>query len=353
MRTLRATGVLIGLIVMLSLIAGQVSAEGPAKETVGIIGDMDAIADPAATVAGVTPTPSPEGAATATPLPLETSTPDPDAEATAVPTATSQDFQSAGYGNAATQEPKFKRKEQAATCKRADRPPTSHMLGMPKIVTDPEPPNRVWLLVAVAVMAAAFALGAMALRQRGEGKAPRGVLETVGAGVAICGTLAALAAQAGVPGASIQRPPPREVAMTVREVKPRITRGEYVEKITTGKGDAAVLKQIDKYDREEVGNVAWLEIRVVGFKDRNVYLQYGLYDLMARETLLPDTAKEIDLGVIEHDVVTMFYPAWVGYPRTAKFMAEFRLIDDHGGMLQMAATGKMGGTPFRYACENV
>jgi len=40
----------------------------------------------------------------------------------------------------------------------------------------------------------------------------------------------------------------------------------------------------------------------------------------------------------------------VGYPRSKVFEAEFRLLDGEQ-VQQMASTGKMAGSTYRYSCE--
>jgi hypothetical protein len=48
-------------------------------------------------------------------------------------------------------------------------------------------------------------------------------------------------------------------------------------------------------------------------------------------------------------VEALFVPIWVGYPRSESFEAQFRLLDD-GQVQQMASTGKMEGSKYRYTC---
>jgi hypothetical protein len=49
-------------------------------------------------------------------------------------------------------------------------------------------------------------------------------------------------------------------------------------------------------------------------------------------------------------VETLFVPIWVGYPRSQSFEAQFRLLDGEQ-VQQMASTGKMAGSSYRYSCR--
>jgi hypothetical protein len=279
----------------------------------------------------------------------------PTAAPTGTPTpAPRTDYITPGYGNAAQQSTRDKRDERAVACRHRSRPPTSHMLGLPGVVSSNAKKSYVPLLIAVAVGAAVFALAGATLRRRRPGTTPSAsALEGFATLVAICGGLAGLAAQF-IPAASIEERPPRAVKMTVRDVKPRITRGEYLQKLNGRALTAGELREsrLKRIDLDEVGNVFWLQIALTGFKDRPIGLQYGLYDLNSREALLPGTAKPVELRTPGDDHVTLFFPAWIGYPRSDRFKAEFRLVD-RDGVQELVATGPMGGADFRYACERV
>jgi hypothetical protein len=260
-----------------------------------------------------------------------------------------------GYGNAAQQKPAQKKSERTLACKHQVRPPTSHMLSMPGMISSPGGANWALLILAIALGAGVFAIVAARIRRRDAKSASSpGGLEGVATLIAICGGLAGLAAQF-IPAASVKERPARAVSMTVRDVKPRITRGEYLSRVTghpltKGQRQEAGL---DAIDLQEVGDVVWLQIGLVGFDGRGVGLQYGLYDLDAHEALLPGTAsRPVRLATPTSDRVTIFFPAWVGYPRSAHFMAEFRVFD-RDGVQQIAATGRMNGSPFRYTCPTV
>ena len=131
--------------------------------------------------------------------------------------------------------------------------------------------------------------------------------------------------------------------MTIREVHPRITRGEYADKT-----DAKV--RLTPEDKREVGNVVWLEIRLKGYRDKRLDVQWGLYDLDAGEALLPATAKKIHLDLEPADVQTLILPIWVGYPLSERFEAQYRLLEDNQ-VREMTATGVMRGSEYRYACK--
>jgi hypothetical protein len=316
-----------------------------------VIQSSDTLVNPVATAEDATPTPTP--AASVTPVPFETPVP---AGATPTPTPIPSQgrFGSPGYGNAAKQTTKQKQREQRRACKyAASVPPTSHMLGVPGIASGPGGSGGSWvpLVLAIAVGAGLFAAGAFLLRTKGKTGGTE-TLEGLATIVAICGSLAALAAQF-VPSARVEPPPPQRVSMVVRDVKPRITRGEYLRQMgipTTAIEDKE--NGLRRVDLDEVGNVVWLQITVEGLKGHGLRLQYGSYNLDGGlEALLPDTSKPVELNPPRHNVQTYFYPAWVGYPRSQYFKAEFRLIDSQGGgVQQIAATGRMKGTQFRYVC---
>jgi hypothetical protein len=335
------------LVVLVLLLIGVPLAQSAAQDP-GIANNIgDSVTDPQSTVQGVTPTPS----GTATPLPLETATPEASATASAEPTPVGRDFYiTPGYGSATEQSNKDKRAERARACSIKNRPPTSHMLGVPGIVLGN--PSGSWLpiLAAVAFGALVFAGLAYVMRKRGAGSARQGPLEGIAALVGICGGLAALAAQF-VPSAAVKERPPKAATMEVRDIKPRITRGEYLSKIPlSDRQRTRVHRRYTPIDLDEVGNVVWLEISLKGFKDQPLRLDYGSYDLDARGALLPDSSKSVQLGSAERDVQTLFFPAWVGYPRSQRFKAEFRLIDRRG-VQQLTATDPMTTSSFRYACE--
>jgi hypothetical protein len=339
---LRAIGILIGAVALLCLIAGRVAAQDTGELTSPVIEDTQTMVSPDATAVAETPTPE----SSATPLPLE-----PEAAPAKEDTpATSREYQTPGYGNAAQQKQTFKTRERDEACKHDAKPPTSHMLGLPGIVRDPGSTNWVpLLLLAVAGGAGIFVALAVHLRRSGSPGAPGSALEGFATMVAICGGLAGLVTTL-VPAAAIEKRPPREVELVVRDVKPRITRGEYLTRLfnrapTSDDIDGAGLTKVDL---TEVGNVIWLHIHLKGFKDRELRLQYGSYD-MAGEALLPGTSKVVRLSKVEHDQVTIFFPAWVGYPRSERFKTEFRLLD-RDGVQEIAGTDAMRGSKFRYAC---
>jgi hypothetical protein len=251
---------------------------------------------------------------------------------------------SPAYGNAATRPPAAKHEEARGDCGER-RPPNSRMLAIGGSVPRDEDGSFGWLALAVAAGAAGVALAAFLIRRRrhGKGEAAPGPLEVTGTLVAIFGGLAGLAVQF-VPGVGVHEPPPTEATMAVREVHARITRGEYAKK--TG----ADVRRIPQIDRREVGDVIWLEIGLKGYQDRRPRLQYALYDPDRSGTLLPATGETVDLRVEDSDAQTLVVPVWVGFPSSDHFQARFRLLD--GAVVrQIAATGKLRTSPFRYACD--
>jgi len=251
-----------------------------------------------------------------------------------------------GYSNAAKQTVADKRDEAKKDCV-PSRPPISKLLGVQGSVVGDE--RRSWVTVAllVALSSVAVAGAAYWLRRRraaaddAEVK-PRGLLEQVATVVAIFGGLVGLAGELGA-RLGAEAPPPPEAAMMIREVHPRITRGEYADKT-----DAKV--RLTPEDEREVGNVVWLEIRLKGYRDKRLDVQYGLYDLDAGEALLPATAKKIHLNLEPADVQTLILPIWVGYPLSERFEAQYRLLEDNA-VREMTATGVMRGSKYRYACK--
>jgi hypothetical protein len=336
------------LIVLGSAVAAAVEPEPTLHASQVNGGNQTAIIDPAQTIEGATPTPSTD----ATPLPLETSTPQASPTAGSTPgqtpsptpaAATQKLYTTPGYGNAAVQDDKYKLAEIKHACS-ANAPPTSLMLGSLGVVAGSQRPPWIPIAIAVAIAAAiTFVVANQRRKRKRTDDAKRaGTLESLSAIVGICVGVAALAAQF-IPGATVNRHPDKHATMTVRDIKPRITRGEFSQRMNID------VSEFSKADLAEVGNVVWLEIGLTGFKGQPLDLSYGLYDLNAREALLPDTGKQIPLTKPGHDVQTVFQPVWVGYPRTQRFTAEFRVID-HGGVEQLAATGPIHGTDFRYAC---
>ena len=155
-------------------------------------------------------------------------------------------------------------------------------------------------------------------------------------GVAIVGGLATVAAQF-IPGIGVDEEPPPEASMEVRQVHTRITRGEFANR--TGS-----TVRLSKDDQREVGNVVWLEIGLRGYSGKRPALQYGLYDRDrgADGALLPGTAKEVNLQVEANDAQTSLVPIWVGYPRSARFEVQFRLVEGKR-VRQMAARKRCAG----------
>ncbi|MGH3117084.1 MAG: hypothetical protein ACRDQ2_08220 [Gaiellales bacterium] len=200
------------------LTLGLPLARAAAQEPGGgaaIVENEETLVDPVATVPGVTPTPD----SAATVVPFETSTPPPGETPTPTPTPTARTYISPGYGNAAQQSRKDKKREHDRACKASDRPPTSHMLGVPGVTAGKRSGTWVPLVIAVAAGAALFALVAFVLRKGGDEIARPGPLEGVATMVAICGGLAGLAAQF-VPGVAVKERPPASAPRATQQPGP-------------------------------------------------------------------------------------------------------------------------------------
>ena len=306
------------------------------------------LADPGAVIEVAPPAPPPPpppepppGATTTTPPAVSPSKGLPSEPGTTVGTSIRQD---PGYGSAARQPAAVKRTEAKHACVK-NRPPTSAMLGVGGIVAGNAGTRWSWLAILIAVAALLVALAAFAIRRRRSSKhatqAPRGPLETVATIVGVVGAIAGLAIQL-FPGIGINEQPPPEATMKVRDVQARITRGEYASRI-----HVAVEKAIDK---REVGNVVWLEIGLQGYAGKHAILQYALFDPQAGGPLLPDTERKVPLTVEDKDTQTSFVPIWVGYPKSKKFSAQFRLLEGNSQVRQIASTQAMRGSTYRYAC---
>jgi len=249
-----------------------------------------------------------------------------------------------GVSSAATQSPARKKLEAGRACL-PQRPPINRMLAIQGIIGADEGSSWTRIALFIAACFAAIALGAFLLRRWAARRpdapaAQRGLLETASTVVAIAGTLFAIANQL------VAAPPPPLATMTVRDVLPRITHGEYAHRI------GADPKKIgDKLDRLEVGNVVLLEVQLTGYKGKELVLQHASYSLdrNVRGTLLRGTKKTPALEVAKEDTQTAFVPIWVGYPKSQRFEAQFRLIKN-GRIQQLASTGPMKGSKYRYAC---
>jgi hypothetical protein len=248
-----------------------------------------------------------------------------------------------GVGSAATQSRAGKKAEAKRACT-PQRPPINRMLAVQGVIAADEGSSWTRIALFIAACFAAIALGAFLLRRwaarrRDAPAAQRGLLETASTVVAIAGTLFAVADQL------IAAPPPPQAAMTIRDVLPRITRSEYA------RGIGAKKEIRNKFDRREVGNVVLLEVQLTGYKGKQLVLQHASYSLdrNVSGTLLRGTKMSPALDVAEEDTQTSFVAIWVGYPRSRKFEAQFRLIEN-GRIQQLASTGPMKGSTYRYAC---
>ena len=256
-----------------------------------------------------------------------------------------------GWADAATQSRAQKKQEVRASCATKDeRPPVSKLLGLPGSVSVSRGPESLpWVAIAVAIAAAIGAAFAAYLRRRrarrgGRQRAKRGVLETAAIIVAMVAGVAGLVAEF-VPGASVREPLSREASMVVRQVHPRIRHDDYARKVDKPRREEAA-------DRREVGTVVWIEVRLTGFGGDELMIQRGLYDFDAGLSLLPGTDRAVSVPPSGGELRSAFVPIWIGYPKSERFVAHFRLIDKKQKVLEMTSTGRMKGSNYRYACPD-
>jgi hypothetical protein len=249
-----------------------------------------------------------------------------------------------GYANAAKQSYDARKAEAKRDCV-ANRPPVSRMISGGTVGVD-DGPSWHALVLPIGIATIVLAIVAFALRHglSPRGKTPdRGALETVTTLVGVLATIVGLAVQF-VPGFGVKDRPPPQATMKVRDVDARITRGEYAKALR-------VREKLAQIDRREVGDVVWLQVGLQGYAGKRLSLQYAMYDSRAGGPLLPGTEKQIPLTVENRDEQTSFVPVWIGYPKIRKFKVQFRLLS--GGppqVRQMASTGPMRGSSYRYAC---
>jgi hypothetical protein len=263
----------------------------------------------------------------------------------------------AAVGNAAVQPVESKRAEAKASCAAAP-PPTSGLLAVGSAVPGRGHRSLVWLIVVVTVAAAAVAAAAYIRRRRlsAPGATSRTTtLEVVASLVAITGTLAGIAATY-VRGAGVKDHPPPTATLVVRDVQARVTHGAYHDAINhSNAGESPSRATLGRasdsaLDRLEIGNVAWLQLDVTGYRGTTMVLRWGLFHAGAGAALIPHTTQEVPVPIDDRaDVHSQFVPVWLGTPRLARFRAEFWLLH-HGQVRQMASTGPMRGITYRYAC---
>lgn len=342
--------------ISIALVAGVLLCMGPSAASADSspLLDQDAVVEaspPAPPAAGTATTPATttptDDTTTPTPGTLTTTTPETLTTPTRTPAPAQMSAQALrtdpGSRDAAAQSDRSKRREARAACT-PQRPPINKMLAIGGLVAADEGSGWARLALFIAACFAAIGLVAFFIRRTADrtSNAPpavRGRLETLSVLVAIIGTLVAIADQ------FVTEPPPPESAMTVRDVLPRVTRAEYAHRT---KADV----RIRPLDRREVGNVVLLEVRLTGYRGKRLALQYATYSLDRGVTgaLLPGTKKDVRLRVTDEDTQTSFIPIWVGYPKSARFEAQFRLIENDE-IRQLTSSGPMRGSTYRYACS--
>jgi hypothetical protein len=213
-------------------------------------------------------------------------------------------------------------------------------------VTDRQDRWPWYLLVgALLILIAAFAVRAS--RRHGTQGSPG--MSNLEAGATIVGIVVALPGIAGLffPGIGSRHHPPASATMLVREVQARITRGEFI-KHAIPPPERPKLKHV--FDRQEIGDVIWLEVGLDGFRGAALTLTWASYSRPGGYSLIPRTDDALQVRVGEHsDAETRFLPIWVGLPKYP-FQVRFRLIDDHRELREVARTGDMRGSQLRYAC---
>jgi hypothetical protein len=128
--------------------------------------------------------------------------------------------------------------------------------------------------------------------------------------------------------------------MAVLKVDARITRQAYADAVHAR-------KRPSRRDRNELGNVVWVEVHLRGYKARPLSLDYGPY---VDHALVGEPKPPIGIPAPETDDETTIIPVWIPYPSDQKvFQAQFRLLDEKG-VRAIAGTGDMRGPRYRYAC---
>jgi hypothetical protein len=213
-------------------------------------------------------------------------------------------------------------------------------------VTDRQDRWPLYLLVAaVLILVAAFA--ERQRRRRGTSESPG--MSNLEAGATIVGIAVALPGIAGLffPGIGSQHHPPARATMVVREVQARITRGEFIKRAIP---PAQRPNLRHSFDRQEIGDVIWLQVGLEGFRGDALTLTWASYSRPGGYSLIPMTDDALQVQVGRHsDAETRFVPIWVGLPKYP-FQVRFRLIDDDRELREVARTGDMRGSQLRYVC---
>ena len=244
-----------------------------------------------------------------------------------------------GAGNASAQDPKRKKAEARADCRQRTRPPVNQMLSIGGVF--PTEKGSPWTTVALFV-AGCFAItgvAAFVIRRRGrrKGRPPAsgsGPVQAISALVAVLGTLVAIGNQ------FIEERPTRESTITVRDVIPRITRSHFDRRTT----DDDAWRDKPLIDRLEVGNVILLELRLTGYRGKPLAIRWGTYSLdpAVRGALLNTSGADPycqgksagreqprHSGACRRRPPDVVRPGLVGYPKSAKFEVQFRLVESN------------------------
>jgi hypothetical protein len=204
-----------------------------------------------------------------------------------------------------------------------------------------------WYLLVVALLILVAAFIVRTSRRRGPKESPGPSNLEVGA--TIVGIVVALPGIAGLffPGIGTQHHPPAHATMVVREVQARITRGEFIKRAIP-RPERPKLKH--EFDRQEIGDVIWLQLGLDGFRGDALTLTWASYSRPGGYSLIPRTDNALQVRVGKHsDAETRFLPIWVGLPKYP-FQVRFRLIDDRRQLREVTRTGDMRGSQLRYAC---
>ncbi|HEX2084970.1 MAG TPA: hypothetical protein VHF89_04755 [Solirubrobacteraceae bacterium] len=233
-------------------------------------------------------------------------------------------------------------REVARACDRSLQLPVSDMRSSRQGTAAADDGSVLILLAGVALALLGF--GYVVRRVRGpltpRDKSPLELLSMV---VALLVGLAGLGIQF-IPGLGVRDRPAPEATMDVRQVHARVQYASFVRAVDDAR------RPQTPYDRRELGNVVWVELRLEGYRGKDLVLDWAEYNIDSGGALLPDTEGRRRLDV-EHDVEARFEPVWVSYPRRGRFQVQFRLLDEGGQVRAMARTGPMRGTEQRYACD--
>lgn len=231
------------------------------------------------------------------------------------------------------------------------RPPTGRMLAVGTTILSEEGGTlATWAFILGAATLLVTSTVFLVRTGRLKALARTGPLETASIVIGITAAIVGLAVTF-IPGVGVGEHPPPEATMSVREVHPRITHGSYDDVIAAAeRGGKRGSDKLDAFDRREIGNLVWLELRLAGYRRRQLALQWAEFDRSAdKKAFIPGTSKRTPLRTGDSERQTVFLPVWVGYPNRARFEVQFRLLDGDQ-VRQLSKTGLMRAAAYRYVC---